>query len=120
MLTLDQMIAYLRDEVGAQQQTPNGFAIQVQGSQVAQHSLFVILTAERILFSAPLFETATISAQQALDFTISSPFGLSIIGDSFALKHVFSMEDITIEKFLEELTFFIVGIEELLPKGRQG
>ena len=116
MQTLDQMITYLRDEVGAQQQTPNGFAIQVQGSQVAQHHIFVILTAERILFSAPLFETASISAQQALDFTISSPFGLSIIGDSFALKHVFSMEDITIEKFLEELTFFIVGIEELLPK----
>lgn len=118
MLTLDQTIAYLRDEVGAQQQTPNGFAIQVQGSQVAQHNVFVILTAERILFSAPLFETASISAQQALGFTISSPFGLSIIGDSFALKHVFSMEGMSKEKFLEELTFFIVGIEELLPKSK--
>ena len=118
MLTLDQMITYLRDEVGAEQQTPSGFAFQVQGSQIAQHSLFVILTAVRILFSAPLFETASISAQQALDFTISSPFGLSIIGDSFALKHVFSMEDMSKEKFLEELTFFIVGIEELLPNSR--
>lgn len=118
MLTLDQIITYLRDEVGAEQQTPNGFAIQVQGSQIAQHSIFVIVTAERILFSAPLFETASISAQNALDFTISSPFGLSIMGDSFALKHVFSMEEMSKEKFLEELTFFIVGIEELLPGNR--
>jgi hypothetical protein len=118
VLTLDQIITYLRDEVGAEQQTPNGFAIQVQGSQIAQHSIFVIVTAERILFSAPLFETASISAQNALDFTISSPFGLSIMGDSFALKHVFSMEEMSKEKFLEELTFFIVGIEELLPGNR--
>jgi hypothetical protein len=118
VLTLDQVIAYLRDEVGAEQQTPNGFTVQVKGSKVAQLSLFVILTAERILFSAPLFETASISAQHALDFTISSPFGLSIIGDSFALKHVFSMEDMSKEKFLEELTFFVAGVEELLPDSR--
>jgi hypothetical protein len=114
----DAIITYLKDEVGAEQQTPNGFVLQVKGSKVAQLPLFVILTAERILFSAPLFETANISAQHALDFTISSPFGLSIIGDSFALKHVFSMEDMSKEKFLEELTFFIAGVEELLPNSR--
>jgi hypothetical protein len=109
------MITYLRDEVGAEQQTPSGFAFQVQGSQVAQHHIFVILTAERILFSAPLFETASISAQHALDFTISSPFGLSIMGESFAMKHVVSMDNMNKEKFLKELTFFAAGVEALLP-----
>jgi hypothetical protein len=111
----DAIITYLKDEVGAEQQTSNGFVIQVKGTQIAQLTVFVILTDEYILFSAPIIETASISAQQVLDFTISSPFGLSIMGDSFAMKHVVSMDNLNKEKFLKELTFFVAGVEALLP-----
>jgi hypothetical protein len=40
------MITYLKDEVGAEQQTPNGFVLQVKGTQIAQLTVFVILTDE--------------------------------------------------------------------------
>jgi hypothetical protein len=111
----DAMITYLKDEVGAEQQTPNGFVLQVKGTQIAQLTVFVILTDEYILFSAPIFEISNMSPHQALNFTISSPFGLSIMGESFVLKHVVSMDGMNKEKFLKELTSFVAGVEILLP-----
>lgn len=115
MNAFDAMITYLKDEVGAEQQTPNGFVLQVKGTQIAQLTVFVILTDEYILFSAPIFEISNMSPQQALEFTISSPFGLSIMGESFVLKHVVSMDGMNKEKFLKELTSFVAGVEILLP-----
>ena len=115
MSAFDAIITYLKDEVGAEQQTSNGFVIQVKGTNVSHLTVFVILTDEYILFSAPIIETGKISAEHALDFTISSPFGLSIMGESFAMKHVVSMDYMNKEKFLKELTFFVAGVEALLP-----
>jgi len=115
---LDVMTTYLRDEIGAEQQTPNGFVLQVKGTQVSQLTVFVIMTYEHMLLSAPIFETANISAQHALEFTITSPFGVSIMGESFVLNHVVSIDDMNKERFLKELTFFAAGVEELLPGNR--
>lgn len=112
---LSEMIAYLRDEVGAQEQTSNGFIVQVKGTRLTHWTVYVILTEEYLLFSAPLIEVSQIEAQHAISFTIQSPFGLSIMNDSYVLKHMVSMDGMNKEKFLKEVSTFVAGVEIVLP-----
>ena len=115
MSNLSDMIAYLRDEVGAQEQTSNGFIVQVKGTRLTHWTVYVILTEEYLLLSAPLLEVSQLDPHHALTFTIESPFGLSIMNDSYVLKHMISMDDMNKDKFLKEVSIFVTGIEMVLP-----
>ena len=109
----DALIKILREDLKAIEVSPGSFSLVARGEKLPAHVVFALTTEDHLMLSTPLVGTNEIGPIQIFELTQNLPFGISVMGENYVLKHLVTMKGMSEEVFRRELQILLASVESL-------
>jgi len=111
LATRADTIGFLRGINGMKENDDGSFIYEVQLKDNRTQLVFMVVLDEVLLMTSPFATKDDITAAKALDLAVI--FGVSEVGNFYALRHLLFLEDLDVSEIVNGTTFLAIRADTL-------